>query len=150
VMTLPSLCLVVIFSAETGKGPAPFSGAGGAAALSSSPPSPSASAPSPAPLASLSAAALPPRLDALYAQRDDRRVLAEQLRFLDERAQQADASYELLWRAARLYFWLGDDPSQSADERSKIGKIGWDYAERAIALAPHKADGYYWAAVNMG
>jgi hypothetical protein len=93
---------------------------------------------------------LPARLDALYAQRDDRRVLAEQRRFLDQRAQQATADYELLWRAARVCFWLGDDPSQSAEERSKIGKIGWDYAERALALAPQKADGYYWAAVNMG
>jgi hypothetical protein len=142
-MTLPSLCLLVIFSAETAKGTAPPSGAGDAAALASSPPSP-------APLAALSAAALPARLDALYAQRDDRRVLAEQRRFLDERAQQPTADFELLWRAARVYFWLGDDPSQSAEERSKIGKTGWDYAERAIPLAPQKADGYYWAAVNMG
>src|SRR3954470_7464081 len=77
VMTLPSLCLLVIFSAETGKGGAPNSGAGGGAALFSSPPSSSASAPSLAPLATLSAAALPARLDALYAQRDDRRVLVE-------------------------------------------------------------------------
>lgn len=148
-MTLPSLCLLVICSVETGKGPPLPSGAGGTATLaspSSAPPSP----PSPAPLASLSATALPAALDALYAQRDDRRALAEQRRLLDQRAQQPNADYELLWRAARVYFWLGDDPSQSAEERSKLGKIGWDYAERAIALAPQKADGHYWAAVNMG
>lgn len=74
----------------------------------------------------------------------------EQRRLLDEAAHQPTATFEILWRAARVYFWLGDDPSQSAAERSKYGKTGWDYAERAIVQVPQRPEGHYWAAVNIG
>jgi tetratricopeptide (TPR) repeat protein len=90
------------------------------------------------------------RIDALYADRDNRRSFDEQRRVLEEKANQPSADFETLWRAARTYFWLGDDPSQPADLRSKYGKIGWDYAERAIALHPQRPEGHYWAAVNIG
>lgn len=90
------------------------------------------------------------RIDALYTDRDNRRSFDEQRRVLEEKANQPSADFETLWRAARTYFWLGDDPSQPADLRSKYGKIGWDYAERAIALAPQRPEGHYWAAVNIG
>jgi len=98
----------------------------------------------------LGPAALLARLDALYAQRDDRRILAEQRQFLDERARQVPSDFEIQWRAARVYFWLGDDPSLPAEDRSKLGKTGWDYAERAVTLAPQRVEGHYWAAVNIG
>jgi hypothetical protein len=90
------------------------------------------------------------RIDGLYARRDDRGVLAEQRKFVDEQARLAPSDYEVLWRAARLYFWLGDDPSLTSDERSKLGKTGWDYAERAVTVDPNRPDGHYWAAVNIG
>ena len=131
-MSLPLLGLLSIFAVDAGAG-----GAGGAHDGTGA-------------LAALPAAAAPARLDALYAQRDDRRVLAEQRQVLDERARAASSDFELQWRAARVYFWLGDDPSLSPEERSKLGKIGWDYAERAVALAPQRVEGHYWAAVNIG
>jgi len=90
------------------------------------------------------------RIDALHRRRDDRAALAEERRLVDGALARASGDYEVLWRAARLYFWLSDDPSIATDERSKIGKIGWDVAERAIAANPEQAAGYYWAAVNMG
>ena len=89
-------------------------------------------------------------IDALYASRDDRRTLDEQRKLLDTEVARAPRDYQLLWRAARLYFWLGDDPSQSNDERSKLGKTGWELAERAVTVAPEQPDGHYWAAVNIG
>ena len=95
-------------------------------------------------------AALLRRIDGLYAARDDRHALDEQRKLLDDEVARAPADYDLLWRAARLYFWLGDDPSLSSDQRSKLGKTGWDLAERAVALAPDRPDGHYWAAVNIG
>ena len=94
--------------------------------------------------------ALLTRIDTLYAGRDDRRVLDQQRRFLDEQVASAPKDYEVLWRAARLYFWLGDDPSLSSDDRSKLGKTGWDLAERAVVVAPDRPEGHYWAAVNIG
>jgi hypothetical protein len=138
-MSPPLLCFLVIFSVDAGKGPGPITtvvGSGsdeGAAALAALPPP-----------------ALFARLDALYEQRDDRRILTEQRQFLDERARQAPSDFEIQWRAARLYFWMGDDPSLSPEERSKLGKTGWDFAERAVTLAPQRVEGHYWAAVDIG
>ena len=62
----------------------------------------------------------------------------------------APNDYELLWRAARFYFWASDDPGLPRDQRSRWGKDGWDIAEHAIAVNPNDVAGYYWAAVNMG
>lgn len=90
------------------------------------------------------------RVDALHKRRDDRAALAEERQLVDAAVARAGNDYETLWRAARLYFWLSDDPSQSNETRSKLGKTGWDLAERAIVAAPNQAAGYYWAAVNMG
>jgi len=130
-VTLPSLGVFLFFSLGA------TAGDGGAAV-------PVATAPATPQRALLT------RIDTLYAGRDDRRVLDEQRRLLDEQVPRAPNDYDLLWRAARLYFWLGDDPSLSSDERSKLGKTGWDLAERAVAAAPNRPDGHYWAAVNIG
>jgi hypothetical protein len=137
-VTLPSFCLLVIFSVDAGKGAAPESAPTATAAVAPT------AAPHPG------AALVLSRLDALYADRDNRRSFDEQRRILEEKAQLPTADFETLWRAARTYFWLSDDPSRSAAERSQDGKIGWDYAERAVALAPQRPEGHYWAAVNIG
>jgi hypothetical protein len=137
-VTLPSFCLLVIFSVDAGKGAGPES------------PPPAAAAPASPAAPHPGAALVLSRIDALYADRDNRRSFDEQRRILDEKAQAPSADFETLWRVARAYFWLSDDPSQPAAERSKNGKIGWDYAERAIALAPQRPEGHYWAAVDIG
>lgn len=90
------------------------------------------------------------RIDALYRQRDDPAALGEQRRLCDDAAARAPADFEVQWRASRVYFWLSDDPSQGNEERSRLGKIGWDYAERAVALDPRRPEGHYWAAVSIG
>ena len=142
-MTLPSVGVCLFFSvlhATAGAGGADGRGGPVTAAAGS--------------IAGASAAAahraLLARVDALYAARDDRRTLDDQRKLLDGEVARSPNDYELSWRAARLYFWLGDDPSLPADQRSKLGKTGWDLAERAVALAPGRPDGHYWAAVNIG
>ena len=72
------------------------------------------------------------------------------LRAGDFLAQYAPGDYEVLWRAARFYFWASDDPGVSKEQRSRWGKDGWDIAERAIALNPNDVAGYYWGAFCMG
>jgi hypothetical protein len=130
----PIACLVILFSVEAGTVPA------------------AAPAPVAADAAAPAAEAANPlaRIDALHKKRDDRAALAEERKLVDAAVARAGNDYETLWRAARLYFWLSDDPSQSHETRSKLGKTGWDLAERAIVAAPNQAGGYYWAAVNMG
>jgi hypothetical protein len=90
------------------------------------------------------------RLDELYRRRDDRAAWAEQQRLAQATLARAPQDYGVLWRVARIYFWLSDDPGQSNDQRSKLGKDGWDFAERAVAVNPNDVAGHYYAAVCIG
>jgi hypothetical protein len=90
------------------------------------------------------------RIDALHAHRDDPQAFAEERRLVDAAVADGGGDYPVLWRAARVYIWMGDDPTMPTDQRSELGKKGWDLAERAIPLAPNDPAGHYWAAVGMG
>ena len=90
------------------------------------------------------------RIDELHHRRDDRVAFAEEQRLADAAVARAPGDYGALWRAARAYFWASDDPGLPHDQRSKLGKTGWDLAERAINANPNDVAGYYWAAVCMG
>ena len=90
------------------------------------------------------------RIDDLHRRRDDQAAWAEEQQLVQATLARAPNDYGTLWRAARLYFWLSDDPSVTSDQRSKWGQQGWDLAERAIAVNPNDVAGHYWAAVNMG
>jgi hypothetical protein len=90
------------------------------------------------------------RVDALHAKRDEPAAFATERRLVEGALGRSPNDYEVLWRAARLYFWLSDDPGTGAEPRSQLGKTGWDLAERAISASPGQAAGYYWAAVNIG
>lgn len=90
------------------------------------------------------------RADALYASRDEPGRLAELEQVLREAERAAPDDYEVLWRLARLSFWLSDDPSIPDEQKSRIGKRGWDYGERAVKANPERVEGHYYAAVAMG
>ncbi|HVZ72234.1 MAG TPA: hypothetical protein VHJ20_07655 [Polyangia bacterium] len=90
------------------------------------------------------------RIDQLHRRRDDRAAFAEEQTLVQATLARAPQDYAVLWRAARYYFWLSDDPGLPKEERSRFGKDGWDLAERAIAVNPNDVAGYYWAAVCMG
>jgi hypothetical protein len=90
------------------------------------------------------------RIDQLHTRRDDRAALSEEQALVQSTLARAPHDYGVLWRAARYYFWLSDDPGQSTELRSRAGKDGWDLAERAVATAPNRVEGHYWAAVCMG
>jgi hypothetical protein len=99
----------------------------------------------PAPLSQVLA-----RIDQLHARRDDRAALVEEQTLVQGALARAPQDYGALWRAARYYFWLADDPGQSPEQRSRVGKEGWDLAERAIVVNPNRVEGHYFAAVCMG
>jgi len=88
--------------------------------------------------------------DALYERRDAPGALDELRSRLEEAEKLAPNDYEVLWRLARLYFWLSDDPAIPNGEKSKLGKRGWEYGERAIAANPARVEGYHFAAAGMG
>jgi hypothetical protein len=94
--------------------------------------------------------ALLARMDALDRRRDDRTAWAEEQKLAAAALARAPGDYGVLWRAARVYFWLSDDASVGSDQRSKWGKQGWDLAEQAIKVNPGDVAGHYFAAVCMG
>lgn len=118
-------------------------------ASASAPPSPTTPAPTAQP-AQQSLAAQLARIDELHKRRDDRAAWGEEQRLVQATLARAPQDYGTLWRAARFYFWLSDDPGVTNDQRSKWGKDGWDLAERAVAANPNDVAGHYYAAVCMG
>ena len=94
--------------------------------------------------------ALLARVDDLHRRRDDKAAWHEQQRLIQTLIARGPNDYGVLWRAARFYFWASDDPGVGKDQRSRWGKDGWDFAERAIFLNPNDVAGYYWAAICMG
>lgn len=94
--------------------------------------------------------ALIARSDAAYLRRDEPGALDEVRRPLEDAARLAPGDYGVLWRLARLEFWLADDPAVRDEEKSRLGKRAWEYGERAIAAAPDRVEGYQYAAAGMG
>jgi tetratricopeptide (TPR) repeat protein len=90
------------------------------------------------------------QVDAAEARRDEPDQVALIRERLEAAERQAPGDYGVLWRLARLHTWLSDDPALDGDEKSRLGKRAWDYAEKAIAASPEGFEGYYYAAVGMG
>ncbi len=139
-----------------------------AAAQAQKPAAPTAApaAPAPAPSAAPSAApgaapaaqapapaapvALTPvqRWDELWRRRDDP-AAAKALQAMADEAAKGD-DYNLLWRAARWYFWLADGSRKDEDEMVRLAKIGWAMGDRAKAKDPKGLAGLYWTSVCIG
>jgi hypothetical protein len=90
------------------------------------------------------------RIDELHRRRDDRAAWNEEQQLVQATLARAPGDYGVLWRSARFYFWLSDDPGVTSEQRSRWGQQGWDLAERAVAANPNDVAGHYWAAVCMG
>jgi hypothetical protein len=89
-------------------------------------------------------------LDASYARRDEPAQLAAHRARLAEAQKLAPDEYEVLWRAARLYFWLADDPKLDPGEKSRLGKTAWELGDRATAANPARVEGWHFAAAGVG
>lgn len=88
--------------------------------------------------------------DAQWKVRDQPGVI-DQLRVELERARKlAPDDYAVLWRLARLDFWVSDDASLPDGERSRLGKEAWELGDRATVVNPAGVEGWYYAALGMG
>src|SRR5512146_1341696 len=79
--------------------------------------------------------------DRLYAHRDAPGALEALRARLADAEKAAPDDYEVLWRIARLDFWLADDPGLSNEEKSRLGKAAWEYGDRATAANPSRVEG---------
>lgn len=95
-------------------------------------------------------AALLARSDTAYARRDEPGALDEVKAALDEAERLAPQDGQVLWRLSRYYFWLADDPNIPDVEKSRLGKLSWEYGDKAIAVAPGRAESWHYSAAGMG
>ena len=57
-------------------------------------------------------------------------------------------NYQMLWRAARAYYQVGDDASDR--EKQLYFEHGIAMGQRAVAQQPSSAEGHFWLAANYG
>jgi tetratricopeptide (TPR) repeat protein len=90
------------------------------------------------------------RADAAWLHRDEPGRLEAIRSELEAAASAAPNDYGVLWRLSRLYFWLSDDPALPDDDKSKLGKMGWELGDRATTANPKGVEGWFYAAGGMG
>jgi tetratricopeptide (TPR) repeat protein len=86
--------------------------------------------------------------DALFSYGEDAARDLQALATLT-RALVTDAhNYQVLWRAARAYYQVGDDASD--DEKQRYFERGIEMGQRAVAQQPAGVEGHFWLAANYG
>jgi tetratricopeptide (TPR) repeat protein len=96
------------------------------------------------------AASLVSRADEQWPSRDQPGVIDQIRSELEQAHKLAPDDYGVLWRLARLDFWVSDDPALPDGDRSRLGKQAWDLGDRAAAANPGGVEGWYFAALGMG
>jgi hypothetical protein len=94
--------------------------------------------------------ALLAEIDASYRDRDAPGAMDAMGKKLEDAVRQWPSDHGVLWRLARHHFWLSDDPDLAKKEKSRLGKIGWEYGDRATAADPSRVEGWHYAAAGMG
>jgi hypothetical protein len=74
----------------------------------------------------------------------DKRSLA----LMEQALAQDGNNYQWLWRAARVYYHVGDNAAKS--EKLAYFEKGIAVGQRAIAQLPNAAEGHFWLAANYG
>ena len=103
-----------------------------------------------APAASGDVTSLIAQSDALWKERDQPGKLDEIRAELTKAEKLAPDDYGVLWRLARLDFWISDDLELKEEERSQLGKRAWDYGDRAAKVNPNGVEGWYFGALGIG
>ena len=89
--------------------------------------------------------------DALYARREELPAAREAADIWGRRldAAKAKPDFESAWKLARATYWLGThEPDE--DARRQALTRGLSAARAAIAAEPHRPEGHFWLAANMG
>ena len=90
------------------------------------------------------------RGDALFNNQDSKRATWKAIGFYREALKLDNRSFEANWRTARAMARLADKKRSSGRNSGDLGRKGHYYAVQAIAAAPVRVEGYYWAAICIG
>jgi tetratricopeptide (TPR) repeat protein len=87
-------------------------------------------------------------VDRLFGYGADRTRESEALNILERALADAPADYDLLWRAARSYYYTGD----GAPPRGRLSYFerGIEAGKRAVAQNPQGVEGHFWLAASYG
>jgi hypothetical protein len=125
-----------------------------AAVGAQAPAAPAAAAPAPAAPpqtpAAAELAALLAEVDANWVIRDQPGKMDVDLALLQKAEKLAPNDYEFLWRMARHYYWLADDPSITGEEKARLGKLTWEWSDRAAQVNPARVEGWFYGSAGVG
>jgi len=62
----------------------------------------------------------------------------------------APRDYAVLWRVARWYYWMADAPGIPDAEKARLGKLAWEYGDKAIQADPTRVEGWFYASTGVG
>jgi len=87
--------------------------------------------------------------DALYANRTDLASARRAAAIWQAEIDRNPRDFAAAWKRAKAGYWLGGHESTS-DAKDAAYDAGMAAARTAIAAAPDKPEGHFWAAANMG
>lgn len=89
------------------------------------------------------------KLDELWKTRDsaDSAKLTDEV--IREGLKASPKDYELLWRAARIRWFVADGLTEEKLKK-QIAKEGWNFAKRAVEAKPEGSEGHYYTAISIG
>ncbi|MFN7928891.1 MAG: TRAP transporter TatT component family protein [Blastocatellia bacterium] len=86
--------------------------------------------------------------DALFTRADDPAKDIQALAILEKAVLADGKNYDLLWRAARAAYYIGDFGTTT--DKTKYFDKGIAFGQRAIALQGQSVEGHFWLAANYG
>ncbi len=95
------------------------------------------------------AASFAARLDELWKTRDSADAVKANDEIIREGLKASPTDYEILWRAARIRWWVADGLTEEKLKK-QVAKEGWNYAKRAVEAKPAGAEGKYYTALSIG
>lgn len=89
------------------------------------------------------------KADETWAVRDSPGKAKESLEMLKEALSSNPEDFDLLWRYARINFWIADS-SNDKDIKARHGKEGYMAGKKASTIRPERVEGYFWGVAALG
>ena len=90
------------------------------------------------------------QVDEAWAVRDTPGKMDQVNALLEKARALAPSDYGVLWRTARYYYWQADDPAVVDAEKARLGKLAWEWADRANQANPNAVEGWFYGSAGVG
>lgn len=107
-----------------------------------------APAPASTPTAASASASLIAEADRAFSYGEDAARDRQSLAVIERALAAEPNNYQVLWRAARSYYYVGD--SANAKEKLRYYERGIEAGQRATSQQPDGAEGHFWLGANYG